>query len=978
MKGVDMFTRRQFLKYSAVASLVGVGSTVLPWEAIEALAASPVLTRYVDALPIPGAYDPVGTYLGLPFYKVDMTQFTQKLHRDLPATTLWGYNGTYPGGSFDVRKGEPILVRWVNSLPTTHLLPIDYTLNSMMGMPDVRAVVHLHGGNVPSESDGGPMNWFTPGGSAIYEYPNIQQAATCWYHDHAMAITRLNTFAGLAGFWIFRDDVEDALNLPSGDYEVPIVIQDRAFKGDGSLDYPSVGITHPVWVPEFFGDTVVVNGKVWPFLEVEPRKYRLRFLNGSPARFYHMTLSSGQPFKQIGSELGLFAAPVILSDILIAPAERADVIVDFSGHAGENIVLLNDAPAPYPMGGDIDIPEIMQFRVSKPLSGPDTSALPASLRPLYRIPEGSAHNTRDVVLQEFVSPADEPIILKMNGMLFSDPVTETPRLGTTEIWNIINTTGDTHPIHLHLVEFQVLDRQPFDIVRYMDTGQLVFTGPAVPPDANEMGWKDTVRVNSNEVGRIIARFGSFAGAYVYHCHILEHEDNEMMRPYQVESSVYYFAEGTCRPDYESYIVLQNPGSDYSNVRITYMLGDGTTRPQDLVVDGKTRATVRVKDFLGEGDDEAHDFSAKVESTNGVQVIAERAMYFNYQGAWAGGHCVMGALAPAGAWYFAEGTCRPNFDSYLCIQNPAPDYAEVKITYALGDGTSKVQTMIVPANSRATVTVADFLGKGDDEAHDFSAKVESINGSMIVAERSVYFNYNEAWTGGHCVMGALTPALDWYFAEGTCRPNNDPFFCIFNPGETDTDVRITYLLGDGTTQTQKLAVDKNSRLTVPVKGFLGEADDAAHDFSATVSSTDGVEIVVERAMYFNYNGEWAGGHCVMGAYYPSSTFYFAEGTCRPGFDPYICIQNPDPLVGAKVDITYMLGGGGTQLQSLTVPAASRSTVRVKDFLGEGDDEAHDFSAKVDATNGPLILVERPMYFNYQGAWTGGHCVVGMAY
>jgi spore coat protein A len=973
-----MITRREFLKYSAVVGTAGVASTIIPWDLLEALAAGPVLAKYVDPLPIPGMLAPEGNYLGVPLYRVTMTQFTQKLHRDLPETTLWGYNGTYPGASFDLHMGQPILVKWANKLPNKHLLPIDYTIHGADGNPDVRSVVHLHGGSVPTQSDGYPEYWFTPGGSALYPYPNTQQASTLWYHDHSLGITRLNVFAGMAGFYLIRDDVEDALNLPAGDYEIPILIQDRTFKPDGSLDYPNVGVTHPVWVPEFFGDTIVVNGKVWPYLKVEPRKYRLRLLNGSQARFYRMTFSSGQSFHQIGSDGGLFSAAVKLNRLLLAPAERADIIVDFTGREGQTITLQNDAKAPFPDGNDLVIPEIMQFRVTKPLAGPDTSVIPSSLRPLYRIPEGSAHLSRDMTLEEVLNPADEPVIVLLNGQMWEDPITERPRLGTTETWSLINLTGDTHPIHLHLVMFQVLDRRPFDVTHYEQTEQVVYTGPAVPPDPNEMGWKDTVRANPGEVTRIIARFGPYTGLYVWHCHILEHEDNEMMRPFMVDSSIYYFAEGTCRPDFDTYIVLQNPGRDYSEVSITYMLGDSTTRIQTLNVGGKSRATVRVKDFLGEADDAAHDFSAKVESINGVQIIAERAMYFNYNGVWTGGHCVIGALAPATTWYFAEGTCRPGFDSYICIQNPEAFIADVKISYALGDGSSKTQSFIVPANSRATVAVKESLGEGDDPAHDFSAKVESINGVKIIAERPMYFNYRGAWTGGHCVMGAMTPATAWYFAEGTCRPDFDPFICIFNPNDAESAVRITYMLGDGTTKQQDMTVLRNSRHTVPVKDFLGEADDTAHDFSAVVESSNGVPVVAERPMYFNYKGAWTGGSCVMGSYYPSSNFYLAEGSCRPDFDPYICIQNPNPLVEARVRITYLLGTGDTKQQEVSVLPSSRFTVRVKDFLGEANDVSHDFSARVEATNGLLVLVERAEYFNYKGAWTGGHCVMAMAY
>ncbi len=245
---------------------------------------------------------------------------------------------------------------------------------------------------------------------------------------------------------------------------------------------------------------------------------------------------------------------------------------------------------------------------------------------------------------------------------------------------------------------------------------------------------------------------------------------------------------------------------------------------------------------------------------------------------------------ASAFYFAEGTCRPNFDPYITIQNPGGDDADVTITYMKGDGTKMFATLAVPKNSRSTVSPRDTLGTGDDAAHDFSAKVECTNGQQIVAERPMYFNYKPGelnWNGGHDVVGALAPAKAFFFAEGTCRPGFDPYLCIQNPGGDDAAVTITYMKGDGTTDSETLNVAKNSRSTVTVRNKLGEGDDAAHDFSAKVECTNGQKIVAERPMYFNYKpGElnWNGGHDVVGALAPAKAFFFAEGTCRPGFRP----------------------------------------------------------------------------------------------
>src|SRR5450759_30691 len=417
-----------------------------------------------------------------------------------------------------------------------------------------------------------------------------------------------------------------------------------------------------------------------------------------------------------------------------------------------------------------------------------------------------------------------------------------------------------------------------------------------------------------------------------------------------------------------------------------MKGDGTTDTDTLTVGKNSRSTVTVKNKLGVGDDPAHDFSAKVECTNGQKIIAERPMYFNYKPGglnWNGGHDVVGAQVTAGTFYFAEGTTRPGFDPYLCLQNPGSKDAKVTITYMKGDGSTETQSLTVGRNSRSTVTVKDKLGEGDDPAHDFSATVQCTNGQKIIAERPMYFNYKPGelnWNGGHDVVGAVAPSAIFYFAEGTTRPGFDPYLCIQNPGTKNASVKITYMKGDGSTETQSLTVGRNSRSTVTVKDKLGEGDDPAHDFSATVQCTNGQKIIAERPMYFNYKpGElnWNGGHDVVGAVAPSAIFYFAEGTTRPGFDPYLCIQNPGTK-NASVKITYMKGDGSTETQSLTVGRNSRSTVTVKDKLGEGDDPAHDFSATVQCTNGQKIIAERPMYFNYKPGelnWNGGHDVVG---
>jgi len=497
---------------------------------------------------------------------IRMVPFQHKAHHDLPAATMWGYNGMWPGPTFEVRKGQPLSVKWSNQLPTKHFLPIDYTIHgSEETVPEVRTVTHVHGAQVLPESDGYPDSWFTSDGKTgsvaaanPTHYPNDQSARSLWYHDHALGITRLNVYAGLAGFYFIRDNEEDALNLPSGPYEIPLMIQDRKFGVDGSLLYPPAkNGTHPMWMQEFFGDTICVNGKAAPFLEVEPRKYRFRMVNGSNSRFYHLTLvpadAAGKPngrpvdappFRQIGTDSGLLPAPLSMHYLIFSPGERFDLVIDFSDFKGENFALVNDAPAPYARGGEVVPSDVMLFKVTKPLSGKDSSSLLDTLVSWTPLDPSHAVRERTLALTEMDRPSDGYTMIGLLGQKhWDDPITEDPKAGSMEIWSFANTTGDVHPMHIHLVQFQVLNRQTFDVKTYMQTGKLVFTGIPMPPESNERpAWKDTIKTYSGYITRVIARFDLPAGTqvnpgdefrYVWHCHVLEHEDNEMMRPYKI-------------------------------------------------------------------------------------------------------------------------------------------------------------------------------------------------------------------------------------------------------------------------------------------------------------------------------------------------------------------------------------------------------------------------------------------------------------
>lgn len=460
----------------------------------------------------------------LPYFRIPIREMRAKLHRDLPPTRVWTFGDSFPGPIFDTRTGEGLLVEWMNELPSQHFLPIDHTIHGAeASVPDVRTVVHLHGGKTPAASDGYPENWFVPGRSAICHYPNRQDAALLFYHDHTMGINRLNIYAGLQSLFLVRDSAEEALNLPKGKYEVPIILFDRSLYENGQLFYPVSPNPKSPWVPEVYGDVMLANGKISPYLEVEPRRYRFRVMNGSNVRVFRFSIGDLLDMHQIGSDQGLLAAPVPVKRITLAPGERADFVFDFSGHPGQKLVLRSASF------------DLVQFRIGVTGSN-DGSALPLELRSVPRIPESRAVKTRRLTLDENMDPVQQSMGMLLNNTPWHAPITEKPVLNTTEIWELVNLTEDSHPIHLHLVRFQILDRRKFDVFDYQAKGTLRFLAPEVPPPPAEAGWKDTVRCDPGMVTRIIIPFEGFAGRYVWHCHLLEHEDNEMMRPFEVVTS----------------------------------------------------------------------------------------------------------------------------------------------------------------------------------------------------------------------------------------------------------------------------------------------------------------------------------------------------------------------------------------------------------------------------------------------------------
>ena len=507
------------------------------------------LEKFIDPLPLP----PVARSLGLrpypqgegakkaprpaAFYRFTMRQINQRIHRDVPPTPMWSFGETVPGPTIEARSGQPLLIEWVNALPSKHFLPIDHTLHGAgPGQPEVRTAVHVHGAKVPPQYDGFPEDWQTPGQQVQAVYPMRQDAATLWYHDHAMGIERLNQYAGLYGFFLVRDEAEDKLALPRGKYEIPLAFTDRLFSADGSLYYPDSGDPAAPWIPEVYGDAMLVNGTVTPYLDVEPRAYRFRMLNAANSRAFVFSLSNRQSFHQIGSDQGLLAGPVETNQVQLSPGERADVVIDFSAARGQRITFNNLSW------------ELMQFRVTdSPSSVPKSlipsplvpspsvpsPSVPAFLRIIPSIPEAESVNTRVMILREYLEPKPKRMLMLLNGTRWHQPVTERPELDSVEIWSFANTTTDIHPIHLHLVRFQVLDRQSFDADEYLLSGKLNYVGVRTAPPAVERGWKDTVQTYPETVTRIIVRFEGYTGRYVWHCHLLEHAANEMMRPFEV-------------------------------------------------------------------------------------------------------------------------------------------------------------------------------------------------------------------------------------------------------------------------------------------------------------------------------------------------------------------------------------------------------------------------------------------------------------
>jgi spore coat protein A len=502
-----MLTRRQMIRNSAlgIAALAVMPRRVLAQMDMSPSGASPTLAPFQDALRIPPVLTPV-LRGKTQFYTMTMRAALTKVHRDLPLTIVWGFDGLFPGPTIKATKGQPVQIRHVSRLPDTH-----NDDGSEMAM--MYPAVHLHGAHTAPVDDGHPLEALPPGTFRDYHYPNQQRAATLLYHDHSHGQTGLHVYHGLAGAYLIDDPAEHSLGLPQGDYDIPLMIQDRIFNADGSFYYSLDNNTRETGV---LGDTILVNGVVEPYFKVERRKYRFRLINASNARSYYIQLSSGAPLVQIGSDGGLLPKPMPKTLVELAPFQRADVIIDFSAYAlGDKIILKNCESCVGCPDCSGPLTSIMRFDVDLP--GEDDSVVPNCLSAWEDLPVDASTVTRQFLLNRQTTA--NGTIWTINGQTFdpNNPPMVQVKHGDVERWQFTNLTGHRHPVHIHLVQFQVLEIN------------------GVPQDPSVHGWKDTLVAPPNGQITVAARFKGYLGKYLFHCHNLEHEDLGMMANYEIIS-----------------------------------------------------------------------------------------------------------------------------------------------------------------------------------------------------------------------------------------------------------------------------------------------------------------------------------------------------------------------------------------------------------------------------------------------------------
>jgi spore coat protein A len=484
-----MLRRRDLLKLG----VFGGAAALLGWKPPDGMPAARASQAgpFSVPLPIPPVLQPIRSDATGDYYELTMQTARVQL-RDGTATEIWGFDGIWPGPTIHATRGRP-----------THLLATN--------LMNREVNIHNHGHKVPVESDGGPLDVIRPGASRTYIYPNDQNASTYWYHDHAMGNAE-SIYRGMAGFYLIADPDEDALNLPSGEYDIPIMLQDRTLDEQNRLSYE---LNEKAIEEGVFGDTLFVNGVATPYLEVANRKYRFRFLGAANRRAFRLVLGDRDPMAIIGSDGGLLEAPVTQVQLDILNGERFDVVIDFSRYpVGSSVILHNTRAddsfrdfvgAPYPHL----LPEVMRFDVVR--SEPDPSDVPPQLAEMERLEAAHAVKTRRFILDRTDGH------WTINGLMY-DPtrIDADPVLGTTEIWEFENRSDLPHDVHLHLVQFQTL------VAAF---GQ--------PPTRNRGGWKDTQRVMPHDTVSIIVPFEGYTGRYVFHCHMLEHAEHMMMGQFEV-------------------------------------------------------------------------------------------------------------------------------------------------------------------------------------------------------------------------------------------------------------------------------------------------------------------------------------------------------------------------------------------------------------------------------------------------------------
>ncbi|MFZ2175077.1 MAG: multicopper oxidase domain-containing protein [Rhodococcus sp. (in: high G+C Gram-positive bacteria)] len=549
---------------------------------------SPRLEPFRDAMPIPPSIS--GSTI-----EIASRTTSHRFHQDLPHSPALGYGGMdYLGPTIEARAGAETVLHYRNEIGThPFVADMDTTLHGMSEATrtDPPTSMHLHGGVTPPEFDGHPELITRPGQGYTYKFPNRQPATQLWYHDHAMAITRTNVYAGLAGMYLLRDNfdtglADNPLGLPSGRHEMPLVLQEKIFTDNGAQSLRSTPIVpEGRWEGGAVGDVGVVNGKAWPELEVDRGLYRFRVINAASYSVWNLYLSNGMRFWVIGAEGGLLDAPVPATHVRLAPAERLDILVDFGQlDPGTYVELRNDEqpPAQAAQIGAVAMPLFCRFKVgtARGFTGPVPHTLRGGRRqPSLLPPVEQPQSFRNLTVSQPFDLRLPPSIMTLNNLRFSSDDIEMPRQRTVEQWNLINVTGDPHPIHIHLVNFRILGRQPLDSFRYTVTNpqppvgvrwtpsaESYLLGPLIPPQPWESGWKETVRLDPYSVTRLIvrfptadelgfdpdARFGRSPGAhgghaaghggsdlqgsdlqgYVWHCHILDHEDHDMMLKYR--------------------------------------------------------------------------------------------------------------------------------------------------------------------------------------------------------------------------------------------------------------------------------------------------------------------------------------------------------------------------------------------------------------------------------------------------------------